>query len=152
MTAFIRPPRLEPGATIGIAAISGPVPSEPLEAGVRSLEALGYTVRLGSNLRERDGFLAGSDEQRAAGYRALLADPEVDAIFFARGGYGASRVLSRLPLEEIRARPRIHLGASDLTALFAFLALHARLVCFYGPMPAVSMGAQNGLDWQRVLS
>jgi len=152
MASFIRPPRLRPGATIGIAAVSGPVPADRLAAGVRALETLGYRVRLAANVDDRVGFLAGSDEQRAAGYRALLADRTVDAIFFARGGYGASRVLRHLAVQELRARPLIHLGASDLTALFCFLAVHARLVCFYGPMPAVSMGSEEGLDWQRVLS
>ncbi|HEY7573594.1 MAG TPA: LD-carboxypeptidase, partial [Thermoanaerobaculia bacterium] len=80
----------------------------------------------------------------------LLADPSVDAIFFARGGYGASRILRHLDAAEIRARPRIHLGGSDLTALFAYLAAHAGLVSMFGPMVAVDLAA-DGLDWERVL-
>ncbi|HEY3202679.1 MAG TPA: LD-carboxypeptidase [Thermoanaerobaculia bacterium] len=151
MTPFTRPPRLKPGATIGIAAISGPVDEKPLASGIRALEGRGYTIVPASNIGERAGFFAGSDERRAAGYRELLRDPRVDAIFFARGGYGASRILPLLSADEIRSRPRIHLGGSDLTVLFAFLATHARLVSFYGPMVAVGL-AEEGLDWEGVLA
>ncbi len=149
---LVLPPRLQPGATIGVAAISGPVDPDRLSAGVRLLESRGYRVALASNVHARSGFLAGSDEQRAKGYRELLRDPSVGAIFFARGGYGASRVLRLLDPEEIRARPRIHLGGSDLTALFALLQGEAGLACFYGPMVAVSMAEEPELDWESVLA
>ena len=150
----MRPPRLQPRATIGIAAVSGPVAEARLRRGIAELERRGYRVRTAENVLEGRGFLAGSDQERAAGYRALLADPGVDAIFFARGGYGSSRVLDLLDVAEIAARPRIHLGGSDLTALFAFLRTHVSLVSFYGPMPAVEMardGAES-LDWEAVLA
>jgi muramoyltetrapeptide carboxypeptidase len=150
MIDFIRPPRLQPGATIGVAAVSGPVDPDRLDAGVRGLKTRGYRVVLASNVLDRRDFLAGSDAERAAGYRELLADPAVDAVFFARGGYGASRILRYLDPAEIRARPRIHLGGSDLTALFGFLAAQAGLVAMYGPMVALSM-AEDGLDWESVL-
>ena len=152
MSALVRPPRLAPGATIGVAAVSGPVEPARLQAGVAALERRGFRVRLGSNLGRREGFLAGSDAERAAGYLELIGDAEVDAVFFARGGYGASRVLSRLDAEAIRARPRIHLGGSDLTPLFGFLARRCGLVAFYGPMVAVSIAREEGLDWETVLA
>ncbi|HEY4231681.1 MAG TPA: LD-carboxypeptidase, partial [Thermoanaerobaculia bacterium] len=145
-----RPPRLRPGATIGVAAISGPVDPNRLDAGVRALERRGYRVVLADNVLARRDFLAGADAERATGYRRLLADPSVDAIFFARGGYGASRILRHLDVAELRARPRIHLGGSDLTALFAYLGRHAGLVAMYGPMVAVSLD-EPGLDWEAVL-
>ncbi len=149
----IRPPRLRPGATIGVAAISGPVDPNRLEAGVRELERRGYRVVLADNVLERRGFLAGTDAERAAGYRRLLTDPSVDAIFFARGGYGASRILRHLDAEELVAPPRIHLGGSDLTALFAYLAAHTGLVAMYGPMVAGTAAPLDapGLDWEDVL-
>ncbi len=149
---MLKPPRLTPGATIGVAAVSGPVEEPRLEAGIRALRSGGYRVVEASNLRTRDGFLAGTDAERAAGYRALLADPSVDAIFFARGGYGASRILALLDPDEIRSHPKIHLGGSDLTALFAFAWRHASLAACYGPMVAVQMADRAELDWESVLS
>lgn len=149
---MIKPPRLKPGGTIGVAAISGPVDEALLEAGLANLRAKGYGVVEASNLRRRDGFLAGTDAERAAGYRELLTNPAVDAIFFARGGYGSARILSLLDPDELRSHPKIHLGGSDLTALFAFASGRASLVTFYGPMIAVQMAEDTPLDWESVLS
>jgi muramoyltetrapeptide carboxypeptidase len=141
-----------PGATIGVAAVSGPADPQKLEAGISALRARGYRVLEAPNLRRRCGYLAGTDEERAGGYRALVRDPAVDAIFFARGGYGASRVLSRLDPGELSERPKIHMGGSDLTALFAWAGLHSGLVTFYGPMVALEIASGTPLDWEGVLS
>jgi muramoyltetrapeptide carboxypeptidase len=151
------PPALSPGATIGVAAISGHVDGAKLDAGIARLSSLGYRVREASNLRRRHGDFAGDDSERAEAYRALVADPEVEAIFFARGGWGAARILDLLDADEIAARPKIHMGGSDLTTLFAYLHAHARLVCFHGPMVAVDF-ARSDPDrateegWQAVLA
>jgi muramoyltetrapeptide carboxypeptidase len=148
----LKPRRLKPGATIGIAAVSGPVDEAKLDRGLAYLRSKGYGFVEASNLRKRSGFLAGGDRERADGYRALLRFSKVDAIFFARGGYGASRVLEHLDAGEISENPKIHLGGSDLTALFAFLWRHARLAAFYGPMVALEMAAAGQeLDWEDVL-
>ena len=154
MKPLTRPPRLQPGATIGIPALSGPVDETRLRRGVEGLERRGYRVRLASNVLLRHRFLAGADDERAAGYRELLADPDVSAIFFARGGYGVTRLIDRIPAEEIANRPLIHLGGSDLTAFSACLATRAGLVSFYGPMPAVEMAGEfaEDLDWEDVLT
>ncbi|MEP6802078.1 MAG: LD-carboxypeptidase [Acidobacteriota bacterium] len=147
-----RPRRLRAGGRIGIAAVSGPVDPERLAAGVREIEGLGYRTVLAANVSRRHGFLAGTDAERAEGYRGLLTDGSIDAIFFARGGYGASRVLGLLDPAEVRAHPKIHLGGSDLTALLAFVGKHGSLVTFYGPMVAVEMGRRGALDWEPVLT
>ncbi len=66
-----------------------------LAAGVRALEGFGYRVSPAPNVLRREPLLglAGAAEERAAGYRALLLDPEVKAILFARGGYGVAPAL-----------------------------------------------------------
>jgi muramoyltetrapeptide carboxypeptidase len=154
---FRLPPALAPGATIGIAALSGRVDAAKLDAGIARLASLGFRVREAANLRLGHGDFAGDDRARAEGYRSLVADPEVDAIFFARGGWGAARVLHLLDAGEIAARPKIHMGGSDLTTLFAYLHAHARLACFHGPMVAVDFALSDPdprteESWQAVLS
>ena len=151
-SAFLKPPRLHPGSTIGVAAVSGPVDPERLDRGLESLRTRGYRVAEATNLRRREGFLAGTDRERAAGYLELLRDPSIDAIFFARGGYGASRILPELDARDLRANPKIHLGGSDLTALFAYVATHAPMVTFYGPLVAVQLADGALLDWEGILS
>ncbi len=148
----ILPARLRPGARIGVAAISGPVDARRLAAGVHSLEARGYEAVLADNVGQLDRFLAGPDRARAAAFRKLLGDPSIDAIFFARGGYGASRILPFLDPAEIVANPKIHMAGSDVTALLAYIGKVAGLTTFYGPMVAVEMASGEPLDWERVLT
>ena len=148
----MRPPRLRKGDTIGIAAVSRPVKADKLAAGIAFLERRGYRVVCAPNIHARTMLFAGSDAERADGYRALLRDPEVDAIFFATGGYGSGRILDRLDPAELAQRPRIHLGGSDLTALFAWAGARAGLTTFYGPMAAMAIPIESRLDWQPVLT
>ncbi len=148
---MIKPPRLKPGATIGVAAVSGPADEEKLDRGIARLRARGYRVVEAPNVRRRSGFLAGGDQERAEGYRALIRDASIDAVFFSRGGYGSSRVLSRLDPAELAARPKIQMGGSDVTALLAYVSQRARIVTFYGPMVAVQISQGEPLDWEQVL-
>jgi muramoyltetrapeptide carboxypeptidase len=39
-----------------------------------------------------EGHFAGPDEARLAALREVMADPGVDAVWFARGGYGSNRI------------------------------------------------------------
>jgi muramoyltetrapeptide carboxypeptidase len=138
-------PRLVPGDTVGVAALSGPSDPDALAAGVRVLEGFGYRVRLAPNLLASEPCLglAGSAPDRAAGYRALLVDPDVRAILFARGGYGVAPALRHLDRAEAAAHPKIHCGFSDLTVLSSWL-LGAGVPSFHGPMVAADLA--RGLD------
>ena len=154
---FRKPPALRPGARIGVAALSGRVDPERLDAGIARLRGRGYAVVEADNVRRTDPFgRAGTDAERAAGYRALLRDPSVEAIFFARGGWGAARVLDRLDPDEAARHPKIHMGGSDLTTLFAWLQARAGLVAFHGPMVAVDFARpepdpETESAWEPVL-
>lgn len=136
-----KPRRIGPGALVGVAALSGPVREPDLRAGVARLEASGYRVRLASNVLDREPLLglAGNDDARLAGYLALVEDSEVDAILFARGGYGLTRLLGRLPEALLRETAKLHCGFSDVTALSAFLRQRCGLVSIHGPMVAADL-------------
>jgi muramoyltetrapeptide carboxypeptidase len=129
-----RPATLARGDLVGIVAPGFAVRRKALEAGVTRLENAGYRVRLGSNVLAREGYLAGNDEARAADLNAMIGDPEVRAIWFARGGYGTSRILDRVAWRKLGSRPRLLVGYSDLTALFAAAVDRAGTRCLYGPV------------------
>ncbi len=141
--ALRRPRRLRPGSLVGVAALSGPVRRESLDAGVATLERFGYRVRVARNVLETEPLLglAGDDEARLSGYMALAEDSDVEAIFFARGGYGVTRVLHRLPERLLAETAKLHCGFSDLTALAAFLRERCGLVSIHGPMVAADLAA-----------
>src|ERR1700737_880883 len=114
----IKPRRLAPGQTVGLVAPSS-APNEPerIRFAAETIESLGFRVKLGAHLRDRDRYLAGSDAARAHDLKTMFADDAVDAIWCVRGGYGASRLLPALDYELIRRRPKPLIGYSDITAL-----------------------------------
>ena len=77
-----------------------------------------YRVKVSAHALSRNGILAGSDRERAGEVAAFFADPQVKAIFAARGGYGSGRLLPILDFAAIARTPKIFVGFSDLSFLF----------------------------------
>jgi muramoyltetrapeptide carboxypeptidase len=133
------PPPLLPGDRVGVAALSGPVDPERLAAGVDALAGLGYRPVEAANLRSRTGLFAGGDDERLAAFHELAADPEVRAVVFARGGWGALRVLPRIDWDLLGRHPRAYVGYSDLTPFLLQVVARLGLVAFHGPMVAADL-------------
>jgi len=131
---LMRPPRLKSGDTIGIAAPAGPFASDLFERGMTILKDMGFKVHIPEAIFQREGFLAGPDETRADVINTLFADPRINGILCARGGYGATRVLPHLDWKAIRRRPKVFVGFSDITVLHCLFWARAGLVTFHGPM------------------
>ena len=141
---LLRPPRLEPGDTIGLVAPAGPVRSrENIERAIARLEELDYRVLPAPHLFHNNGYLAGSDRQRLADLHRLFRHPRVKAILCARGGYGSARLIPGLDFDLVRAHPKIFIGYSDLTALHAALHTRTGLVTFHGPMAEPDLGRRD---------
>ncbi len=100
-----------------------------------------------------DGHFAGSDGERLAALREAMADPAVDAIWFARGGYGSNRIAAAAVADlPAAAKAKTYLGYSD--AGFLLAAFHrAGLDVAHGPMPQDVLRDGGGaavtraLDW-----
>jgi muramoyltetrapeptide carboxypeptidase len=137
-TSFVKPPALQPGDQIGIVAPASNIKSEMLEAGCRELETLGFRTVYRPDIVKTHRYFSGTDERRAAELLTMVRNPDVKAIFCARGGYGSGRLIPYLEPELFLAHPKIILGSSDITKLLAFLNRHG-LVGFHGPMVAQTM-------------
>jgi len=94
---------------------------------------LGWEPVVGDHVLERDGYLAGTDEHRAADLNRFVRDPSIEAIWCVRGGYGAMRILDRIDYEAWRSSPKTLIGYSDVTALHAAIGARAELITFHGP-------------------
>jgi muramoyltetrapeptide carboxypeptidase len=140
----IKPPALRRGDTVGVVAPAAAVESVHLERGVMALTAMGYRVKVSPHALDRCGILAGDDAARAAELAAFFADPEVKAIFAARGGYGSGRLLPLLDFDVLARVPKIFLGFSDETYLLNALVTHGRMIAFHGPM--VAMDFSHGVS------
>lgn len=82
------------------------------------------------------GHFAGTDEARSSAFLEMANDPAFDAIWFARGGYGAGRLLeSVIPNLNQAARHKTYMGYSDATASLAALYSHGIGRPVWGPMP-----------------
>jgi muramoyltetrapeptide carboxypeptidase len=98
------------------------------------------------------GHFAGSDAERLATLREVMVDPAVDAVWFARGGYGSNRIaeaaLADLPEP---ARGKLYMGYSD--AGFLLAGLHkAGIEAAWGPMPQDVLRDEGGTAIHRALN
>jgi muramoyltetrapeptide carboxypeptidase len=130
-----RPRALPANAHIAVLASSSPSELPRIELAARMLEQRGHRVTLADNIATRyRGYLAGDDDARTETLNHHLRSEEYDAFFFARGGYGAMRILDRVDYAAIRANPRPVVGFSDITALHQAMATQAGVAGLHGPM------------------
>ncbi len=114
-------------------------PSSPFdpEAFARGLDVLsgrlGLVPRLRPDVTARRAYLAGDDARRLEEWREAVADPDARAIFVARGGYGAMRILPGIDPAPLLARPKLLVGFSDDTVVHAVLN-RAGLATVHGPV------------------
>ena len=131
----LKPSRLKAGQTIGLINPAGATfhPEDVIIA-KETFAALGLKMKPGSHLLDRYGYLAGTDKARAADVNSMFSDPEVDAIFTLRGGWGCNRILGKLDYKTIEKNPKILMGYSDITSLLLALNAKSNLVTFHGPV------------------
>ena len=130
---LVRPPRLRAGDTVGLFASSSRLNQAQVDQGRTQIEALGFKVRLGPQVRAVDGHYAGTAAQRVDDLHRLWADPEVRALWSLRGGAGTAALLPHLDYAMMRRDPKPVIGYSDVTALLLALQQRAGLVCFHAP-------------------
>ncbi|MCF8068169.1 MAG: LD-carboxypeptidase [Desulfobacterales bacterium] len=128
------PGLISPGDTVAIAAPASPFDKHMLMQGISVLENMGFIVHVPEEIFNRTGYLAGSDFERAKLLNTLFADPDIKAIFCARGGYGVMRILSLLDFDVIRDNPKIFAGFSDITVLLNAFYRKCGLVTFHTPL------------------
>lgn len=136
-SAFIRPPYLHQGDTVGIVSPAGKLALKTDTAKIRErFESWGLHVKFGAHCADREQpYFAGTDEERAGDLQAMLDDASVKAVVACRGGYGSVRLLPLVELAGLREHPKWVAGFSDITMLH--LALRKlRVESIHGPMPA----------------
>ncbi|MGY8788516.1 MAG: S66 peptidase family protein [Fidelibacterota bacterium] len=131
---MIKPPALKHNATIGIVSPSSWMKESDLKVAVSVFENKGYKLILGESVFLKNNTYAGNPQERADDINGMFANPDIDAIICARGGYGANRVLPLLDYDLINSNPKIFMGYSDITAYLTSISQKTGLVTFHGPM------------------
>lgn len=128
-----RPQTLAPGDTIQIVAPSRWVSESLLEEATSIIEAKGYKARFSENISLKNGQFAGEDSLRAEDFIKAWKDKEVKALWIARGGYGAQRIVDAISKKLASPQLKWVIGFSDCTAIHA--ALSNKNICsIHGPV------------------
>ena len=116
---LIKPEYLKKGDTVAIVAPSGVLKNYNgyILKAKELLKSWELEVVIGENVFNDNGHFAGTDNQRSADFQLALDDKSIKAIWCARGGYGAMRVIDNLNFEKYKENPKWIIGYSDITAI-----------------------------------
>ena len=129
------PPSLAPGARVALVCPSGPLAGpEDLARAEQNARAMGWEPVTGEWVLAREGYLAGTDQQRLDDLNAAIRDDTIDGIWCVRGGYGAMRLLSGIQYDALHRHPKTLMGYSDITALHAAIGRRCDLVSYHAPV------------------
>lgn len=135
-----KPQPCSKGSFLSLVAPSSAVNSDWLIQGERKLERGGYHLQYTRQVFAAEKFWAGKDEDRAEDFLEAIESRETSAIWCARGGYGATRILDILDAAKAAARarawPKLLIGYSDATALHSYFWKFARLPGLHAPLMA----------------
>ena len=137
---LVKPRRLRRGDRLSLVAPSGAVSDEArVQASASALCSLGFEVTILPHCAEAYGYLAGSDESRAADLEAAFLDPDTSGVVCLKGGYGTPRILDRIDYGIMAQYPKPFLGYSDITGLHLAFRRCSGLATLHGPMPSSDM-------------
>jgi muramoyltetrapeptide carboxypeptidase len=146
-----KPSYLKKGDTILILAPAGRITGkEAIENGIKLAEKWGLKVVFGKHLYTINNTFAGTDEQRLSDLQNALDNPNIKAIWSARGGYGLVRIVDDLDFTEFKKHPKWIIGYSDVTILhnkihnLGFQTIH-------GQMPA-TLDLSNSVQEKSIIS
>lgn len=127
-------PKLQKGDRVGVVATAFAARGDAVRDGIAGLARMGFEPVPGSGVDAAAGYFAGDDDTRVADLNRMLRDRSVRGIWFVRGGYGTARLLDRVDWRAWRRDPRVFVGYSDLTALFAAADRRGLGRCVHGPV------------------
>ena len=143
------PTYLKKGDTVAITCPAKKLPRDINDA-VRLIESWGLNVVLGETVFAEDNQYAGDDELRSKDFQRFLDDPNVKAIFAARGGYGTIRIIDKINFEGFARQPKWIIGFSDITVLHSHIYALFKVQTIHGQMPlTIPDGTKPSLETLR---
>jgi len=97
------------------------------------MDTWGLKIKVGRHVFKKEGHFAGSDVERLSDLQEALDNPDVKAIWCARGGYGTNRIIDKLSFDTFLKHPKWVIGYSDITILLnhinnlGIVTLHAMM-------------------------
>lgn len=147
----ILPKRLKKGDTIGLVAPGYAIKPEVLKDAIETLVKMGFKPHYTKRIIGNHGYFSSTDEERAKDLNEMFANPEIDGILCARGGYGCTRIMDMIDYDTIRKNPKVLVGFSDITALLNGIFKETGLVTFHGPVGSTLNDAYSINHLENVL-
>jgi len=126
---------MEEPALIHVVAPAGAVNKKNVESGIAFISSLNFSCLPGAALFSKSGYFAGTDSERLQDIQTALNNPSAAAIWFARGGYGTTRIIDQIKWKKFFKNPCWLIGFSDITALHIHLS-NNKIPSIHGPMVA----------------
>src|SRR5699024_9395915 len=130
---MLKPSTLKKGDKIAIVTTARKATNKELQTGIALAESWGLEVVLGKSIGAEDHQFGGKDDLRAQDFQNQLDNPEIKAIWCARGGYGTIRIIDKLDFSQFQKNPKWIVGYSDVTVLHSHIhnlgiqTLHAQM-------------------------
>lgn len=130
---MIKPLALQKNDTVGILSTARNISVEEIQPALQWLKTLGLKIKLGKTIGLKHHQFAGTDAERAVDFQQMIDDPDIKAIWCARGGYGTVRIIDQLDFHTFKKQPKWIIGYSDVTVLHNHLqclgyeSLHAQM-------------------------
>lgn len=129
-----RPPFLQSGDKVALVSPAGSIDIGDIHAAMEILRAWELEPVPGVYVCEKQGYFAGSDDQRLEDMQWALDDEDIRAIFCTRGGYGSMRIVENLDYSVFQGSPKWLIGFSDITVFHSKLNTLG-IESMHAPMP-----------------
>jgi len=151
ISGTLLPKRLKKGDTIGLVAPGYAIKPKILKEAITTLKVLGFKTFHTPRILGNHGYFSNTDEERAKDVNEMFANPKVDGILCARGGYGSTRIMQLLDYESIKRNPKVFVGFSDITALLNGIHQETGLITFHGPVGSTLNDPYSIAQFKKVL-
>ena len=130
------PNKLKKGDKIGIIAPSSPITESNLEDinnAITLMEGTGFEIVFGKNAFKNTLGYGATAKEKAEDINSMFKNPEIKAIFCAKGGANSNSTFEYIDYETIKQNPKILCGFSDSTSITNMITQKTELVTFNGP-------------------
>lgn len=113
-----QPSYLQKGDKIAIVAPAKRMLDGELDEAIQLIKEWGFEPVFGKNIYQFYDLgyaYAGTDKQRAEDFQWALDNPEIKAVWCARGGYGSVKIIDLLDFKMFEKNPKWIIGYSDIT-------------------------------------
>ncbi|KAA1246243.1 LD-carboxypeptidase [Aquimarina sp. RZ0] len=118
---MVTPDFVRKGDKIAIVSTARKINKKEINEAIYTLESWNLKPVIGATIGIENNQFAGSDEDRRADFQRMLDDPEIKAIWCARGGYGTVRIIDLIDFSNFQKHPKWVVGYSDITVLHAHI-------------------------------